>query len=144
MANNLSDQARREAEVHKWLLSEEAKRDMGAEAIEDWFRVHFHGFARKCLFDHITGRCCYDLFNPDAFNIVQVHQFREPNVGQKVIELLLSKQNLDIFRWICDAQITDEEVLDDVIDFLSIVNVNICHDLGEHVKPKVLAACCPQ
>ena len=102
------------------------------------------GFARERLFEHITGRCRYEEFNPDAFNIVQVHQFRAPHIGQKVIELLFkTKQNLDIFGWICDAQITDEEVLSDVIRFLAIVNVNICHDLDQHVKPVVMAACCP-
>jgi hypothetical protein len=117
------DGAKQHADKHKWYLSEAANCDMGAAAIEDWL-------------EHIHGRYLYEEFNEKAFNVVQVFTFRTPTLREQIVDLLCkNKENLDVINWAMDHGKDIEEV----IEFLKLVDVNSCRDLARKLKPTLIA-----
>ena len=46
MKKFMSDQIK-EVEIHKWIESEKANRDLGEEAIKDWIEKHAADFRKK-------------------------------------------------------------------------------------------------
>jgi hypothetical protein len=130
------DGAKQHADKHKWYLSEAAKHDMGAAAIEDWLDRFFPQYARERLIEHIHGRYLYEEFNVQAFNLVQVFTFRTPTLREQVVDLLCkNKENLDVINWAMDHGKDVEEV----IKFLELVDVNVCRDLARKLKPTLIA-----
>jgi len=133
---SILDGARQHADKHKWYLSEAAKCDMGAAAIEDWVDKHFPQYARERLIEHIHGRYLYEEFNEQAFNIVQAFTFRTPTLRDQIVDLLCrNKENLDVINWAMD----DGKDVEEVIEFLTLVDVNVCRELCSKLKPTLIA-----
>ena len=119
--------ARDEADVHKWIESVHNNRDMGVEAIRDWYMKHFRKFVRGKLMDHIKGKCLIEEFNESAFNILQVFEFKCPIVREKLETGLRDGcQNLEI---VVNAVAENEDV-EEIVEFLEVVDMNRCHDLN--------------
>jgi hypothetical protein len=130
------DGARHHCDKHKWYLSEAAHCDVGVAAVEDWFDKHFPNYARERLIEHIHGRYLYEEFNQQAFNIVQVFTFRTPTLREQVVDLICkSKENLDVINWAMDHQ----KDVDEVIEFLTVIDVNSCRELARKLKPTLIA-----
>lgn len=51
MKQYMSDQIK-EMEIHKWIESERANRDLGEEALRDWIKNHAEEFRKKWEEEH--------------------------------------------------------------------------------------------
>ena len=51
MKQYMSDQIK-EMEIHKWIESERANRDLGEEALRDWIKKHAEEFRKKWEEEH--------------------------------------------------------------------------------------------
>lgn len=51
MKKFMSDQIK-EVEIHKWIESEKANRDLGEEAVKDWIIKHAEEFRKKWEEEH--------------------------------------------------------------------------------------------
>jgi len=130
------DGAKQHVDKHKWYLSEAAHHDVGLFAVDDWLDNHFCKYARERLIEHIHGRFLYEEFNEQAFNIVQVFTFRTPTVREQVVDLICqNKENLDVINWAMEQKKDVEEV----IEFLEVIDVNACRELAPKLKPTLIA-----
>jgi len=123
------------ANIHKWLLSEQANCDVGDEGLRDWYRKYFRKYLRGRLMDHISGQCLFEEFNPAAYNILQVFTFKSPELRETVeTSLRDGKENLDIVHHVIPE--VEEEEAEQVIEFLKVVDVNKCHTFAcPHDEP---------
>jgi hypothetical protein len=120
-----------EADEHKWHESMRNNRDMGVEAIRDWYRKYFRQFVRGRLMDHISGKCLFEEFNESAFNILQVFKFKCPQLREKLeTSLRDGKENLDIIA----KELDKNDDVDEAIRVLEVVNVNLCHTLRPPIE----------
>src|SRR5436305_12868055 len=65
-----------EAQRHKWIVSEQAGRDLGAAAIRGWVREHWNGFLRARWLEHLQGRTFWIELDHDDFGLLQ-HHFKD-------------------------------------------------------------------
>ena len=59
---------------HKWLASESAKRDLGNQAIADWFKRYWWKFCRGRRLEHVEGKLCWREFRDSDFALLRVMQ----------------------------------------------------------------------
>lgn len=57
---------------HKWLASEKAKRDLGDQAIVDWFDSYWWKFCRGRRLEHVEGKLCWREFRDSDFALLRV------------------------------------------------------------------------
>ena len=57
---------------HKWLASERAKRDLGNQAIVEWFKHYWWKFCRGRRLEHVEGRQCWREFNDSDFALLRM------------------------------------------------------------------------
>src|SRR5947209_7185939 len=55
-AGSIYDEALREAHRHKWIESQKHGRDLGDQALHDWFRKHWRSYCRHRRMEHLRGR----------------------------------------------------------------------------------------
>lgn len=56
---------------HKWLASESAKRDLGNQAIVDWFERYWWKFCRGRRLEHVEGKLCWREFRDSDFALLR-------------------------------------------------------------------------
>src|SRR5215469_4387805 len=56
IAASIYDEAIREAQRHKWIESQKHGRDLGDQAIRDWYRKHWRSYCRHRRLEHLRGR----------------------------------------------------------------------------------------
>ena len=56
---------------HKWLASESAKRDLGNQAIADWFDRYWWKFCRGRRLEHVEGKRCWREFRDSDFALLR-------------------------------------------------------------------------
>src|SRR4051812_47389634 len=93
----VSSVARVETAVHRWCTSVEEQRDRGPDAEHEWYRVHYHKFARGCLVKHITGDSKFADFQEDSFNLVATLHAKFPrSLTERILgQIKEGKENLD-------------------------------------------------
>ena len=100
---SLYDEARREAERHKWIESQKQGRDLGDHAIRDWYHNHWRGYCRCKRLEHVRGHRRWDEFEDQTFG--QLHSLIV--TGDLLVDRILDRidaglENLDIIRWAHD------------------------------------------
>ncbi|MBS0260442.1 MAG: hypothetical protein JSS02_00690 [Planctomycetes bacterium] len=97
---SLYEEGQREAERHKWIQSQKYGRDLGSEALEDWYTRYWPLFCRlKCL-EHLHGWRSWNEFAPEDFGLIG-KLLRD---GDLLLEMILDRahagmENLDILVW---------------------------------------------
>ena len=76
---SIYDDALREAQRHKWIESQKQGRDLGEQAIRDWFRKHWRSYCRHRRVEHLRGRQRWAEFDDDAFGRVNALILRNPS-----------------------------------------------------------------
>jgi hypothetical protein len=100
-------EASREAEVHKWLLSEKAHRDLGDQAILDWSRKHWNAFLRARWIDHLLGRTFLVELEISDFGLLK-RRFQDSEFLPLILGMLAQGQeNLNIIDYFhrCDLPV---------------------------------------
>lgn len=123
-ADSVKAHGRVEADKFKWYRSEEAGRDLGDVAINDWVQRHWHDYLRSKWLEHIQGKAFWIELKRCEFGVLQT-QFLDclDLMNQIVDKLKAGQENLDVIRW----AISESIPLTDVHQILTAVDVNSCH-----------------
>src|SRR5262245_56545059 len=79
---------RREADVYKWIASQQAGKDLGEAAVRQWVTQHWWGFLRHQWLEHIQGKCSWHEFKPEQFGLLRRRQFRAQHLLQPILDRL--------------------------------------------------------
>lgn len=111
---------RREADVYKWIVSEQAGYDRGEDAIREWVRHHWNGFLRARWIEHLYGgRFWYELDQHDH-GLLQ-REFQGSVLIRPIVDLvLLGHENLTIIL----LAIGKRWPMDEVLEILRALNMN--------------------
>jgi hypothetical protein len=120
-APSLYEAAFAEADRHKWLVSEQLKRDAGLSALSEWWVKHWPVFCRHRRIEHLLGAKKWREFEEDAFG----RFYDQMLAGDPLVTAILDRvgegwENLHFTCWIQDCQLPKERVL----EILEVVNIN--------------------
>lgn len=120
-AGSLYDEARREAERHKWIESQKQGRDLGDQAIRDWFRVYWLIYCRCRRLEHVRGVRFWQEFEDDAFQQLYSLIITGDLLLDRVLDRLdAGLENLDVLIWAHEWGLP----IDRVLDILEQIDVN--------------------
>ena len=119
------DQAREEAEKHKWLESEKHGCDQGPEAIEDWYRQFWGRYCRTRRLEHLAGKRQWAEFADHEFG--QMYELLQS--GNKLLHELIHRfeqgwENLQFAVWLHESDKPREQI-EHILGLLEIFNINI-------------------
>lgn len=90
-----------EARKYRWNKGMEHCKDVGRDAIEEWFKKSFKKWYRLNWTEHLNGKKFHDGFSPEEFNIVANENDKE--LIAKIIGFLSEtgniSENLGIMLW---------------------------------------------
>ncbi|WP_171188754.1 hypothetical protein [Alienimonas chondri] len=99
-AMNLYERAYREAERHKWLVSERNGYDAGEGALRDWYATRWAHFCRACQLQHVAGRVRWDQFDPATFGTLHEAIASGDVLADRILDRVESGwENLHILLW---------------------------------------------
>ena len=99
-AMSLYERAYREAERHKWLVSERNGYDVGEGAIRDWYATRWPQFCRACQLQHVAGRVRWDQFDPATFGTLHEAIASGDLLADRILDRIdAGWENLTILLW---------------------------------------------
>ena len=118
---SLYEVAVREADRHKWLVSERHGCDCGHSAWSEWWDKHWPHFCRHRRIEHVCGKNQWREFEDDAFG----RFYDQVVAGDLLMDRILDRvaygwENLHFMWWVQDWELPTERV----IEILEVVNIN--------------------
>lgn len=101
--SSIHERGAREAQAHKWIESEKAGRDLGAEAIRCWIRHHWNGFLRARWLEHLEGRAYWIELDSEDFGLLTRIYPGSPLFSTIFEKLRAGQENLDVINWAIDT-----------------------------------------
>lgn len=118
---SLYEEARREAQRHKWIESEHHGRDLGDLAIRDWYHRHWLRYCRRKRIEHILGTMCWLEFGDDTFGCIYSLIVTGDLLADRILDRIdAGYENLCILNWAIEWGLA----VDRVIDILTQIDVN--------------------
>ena len=110
-----------EALRHKWIVSEQAGRDLGSAAIHDWLSRHWLHWCRARWLEHLRGEIFWVEFDEISFGALP-REFRgDAMILDRVLDrVFCGWENLDIILWATDWKLD----INQVIDVLILLDIN--------------------
>jgi len=94
------EEAKKAIQEHRWVESEKAGRDLGADAEQDWIEHYWRTFCRSRYVRHLRGEVFFDEFDTDCFGILSVDFGEVAGLLNAVLERIKEgAENLDLIRW---------------------------------------------
>lgn len=130
---SLKLEAWREANDWRWILSEQAKCDVGDSAIRQWVRLHWRGFVRARWIEHMLGVRFWTELGRDEFGLLRKMPVAvRPLLDELVEHLVCGAENLNLICW---ARSKTPPEQDAIRQLLHLINVNAhrlhCHFADE-------------
>lgn len=106
------DQAWQAAYRHKWIESEQQRRDLGDAALKDWNERFFKRFGRWCLWQHLIGKQFFHEFPGSHFNTLPEKKPTEMNTIERTVIHCFwdGLENLNIFNFAHECGLPGEQV----------------------------------
>jgi len=102
----------REAEVHKWIESEKAGRDLGEQAIRQWVHDHWWDYLRARWIEHLEGRRFWVELDRNDFGLLQRQFAADRLLMDRILDRIkVGWENLNIISWAQDWGVDMEAVL---------------------------------
>jgi hypothetical protein len=117
---SLHEESAKEADVHKWIVSEKAGYDLGVEAIKDWVHRHWNGYLREKWLEHLQGTRYWIELDLNDFGLLQRELGNSPYIGAIVDQLKARGENLSIIHWAQREGLPMAEIL----SILHTLNIN--------------------
>jgi hypothetical protein len=115
------DEAKQAVQVHKWIESEKAGRDLGFEAVRHWSRSHWLRFYRWRLLQHLRGEVYFREFHPRTFGVVSCQLRVSSDLVEEILNLVRDGcENLDIICWAHNKHLTVAPVM----EVLEAIDIN--------------------
>jgi hypothetical protein len=102
-------EAERHADVHKWIESERAGRDLGEEALRQWARLYWRHLLRACWLEHLRGERYWSEVDRGDYGMLA--DGAGGLLGEVVALLRRGGENLDVIVWARDTGADVEQVL---------------------------------
>ena len=94
------EEAEQAIQEYKWIQSERAGRDLGADAELDWVQRNWTTFCRARLVRHLRGEVHFEEFGADCFGVLSGRFGELKGLLDLVLERLQQgAENLDLIRW---------------------------------------------
>lgn len=123
----------REAEIHKYLESQKAGRDLGDAAILDWSQKYWHKFLRAHWIDHFFGRKYLVELEAADFGLLK-EAFQGSEVLPRILQMLYAAaENLDIIVWFHRQNLPVDEMLD-ILEQLDINSKRLQFSLEQRLS----------
>lgn len=120
-AYSLYEEAFREAERHKWIESQKRGRDLGDQAIREWYRRYWMIYCRCKRLEHVRGERCWREFDEEAFGQLYSLIVSGDLLLDRVLDRLdAGYENLDVLLWAHEWGLPLERVL----YLLELIDVN--------------------
>ncbi len=114
-------QAKIETDVHKWIESQKAGRDLGEAAVRSWVKNHWWGYLRARWLEHLEGKRFWVELDRGDFGLLQRSFQDQALLLDRILDRLKAGQeNLDVLLWAQDWGIPSEPV----IDILTALDIN--------------------
>jgi hypothetical protein len=113
----------READIHRWLICESAKTDLGQDFCHrDWVKHHWNKYVRHRWVEHLKGERFWREVDRNDFGILNQRWFHEhASLLASILEFVKAGQeNLQIINW----AIAENQPISDVNKILEIVDIN--------------------
>jgi hypothetical protein len=122
---SLYSDATQEVDRHKWILSQQAGRDLGDEAICDWVARHWHGFLRARWLEHLQGFRFWLELERSYFGILR-RQFpdNEPLLDTILGKLKKGQENLDVLVWATERDLP-MPIIHDILEAIDINRIRL-------------------
>jgi hypothetical protein len=110
-----------EAERHKWIESQKQGRDLGDQAIRDWFCSHWRAYCRHRRVEHLRGRRRWAEFDDEpSAQIDSLIAMDDCLVDRVLDRVYAGHENLDIIVWAIDWGLPTQRV----VEILAQLDVN--------------------
>jgi hypothetical protein len=120
-AGSIYDEALREAHRHKWIESQKHGRDLGDQAIRDWFRKHWRSYCRHRRVEHLRGRRLWAEFDDEPSDHIDGLITANDCLVDRVLDRVIAGyENLEIINWAIEWGLPTNRV----IEILAQVDVN--------------------
>ena len=118
---SIYDEALREAQRHKWIESQKHGRDLGDQAIRDWFRKHWRSYCRHRRMEHLRGRQRWAEFEDEPSGQIDALVAANDCLVDRVLDRVYAGyENLDIINWAIDWGLPTDRV----VEILAQLDVN--------------------
>lgn len=112
-ALSLYEEAFKEAERYKWIESQKKGRDLGNDALYEWYRLHWARYCRLKRLEHLQGEQHWDEFGRENFAQLCSLVLQ----GDLLVDRILDRfdadmENLDIITWAIDWGLPMQRVVD--------------------------------
>jgi hypothetical protein len=131
---SLQEEGIREAEKHKWILSERAGCDRGIAALLDWVDQHWSGYLRARWLEHLQGVSYWTELNAEDFGLLRDRFCGSELLGEIVRQFLDGGENLTILNWALRIGLP----IDPVFEILLVIDINSCRlkcELEQSLRP---------
>ena len=118
---SLYEEAVREADRHKWIESQKHGRDLGPQAVRDWFRNYWRSYCRCKQMEHLEGCRQWREFGDLGFGRFDLARDSSDVLLDRVLDRVrVGYENLEMITWAQEWGLPVERVL----EILAIVDVN--------------------
>jgi len=104
MASLLFFLALREARRYKWIKSQKSGKDVGQEAVVEWFDKKGPHWYRDQWVKHLLGKKFWKEFSKEEFDLAH-HQFPNPELLKQIVDSVKAYgENLGLTLWATDTK----------------------------------------
>lgn len=98
---SIHEEAWKEAQAHKWNLSEQRGHDVGEAALRDWYQMYWPDFCRFRRLEHVEGLRAWKEFDPAMFGeLFELMQSNDSLLNEILDQVVFKrKENLDVLVW---------------------------------------------
>lgn len=109
---SLFEAAACEARAHRWIESEKAHRDLGDQAILDWYKRYWRIFCRERFIQHLMGERFWTELDADDFAMLRYRFVEDDPLINDIIKIFCrGGENLDVINYAIDTGADIEQVL---------------------------------
>lgn len=131
LAKSVFQDCEEEMDRYKWIVSQQAGRDLGDEARIRWVREHWWGYLRSRWMEHLLGKQRWlELDKNGDFGLLQKRFQDKALLLDRILDRIKAGQeNLHIVNWAIDWGINTQELIE-ILEALDINSRRIYHRLA--------------
>ncbi|GHS94268.1 hypothetical protein FACS1894139_17080 [Planctomycetales bacterium] len=109
--HNLFAEAEQQARTHRWIESEKARRDLGYDAIKDWYRKYWWTFCRERFIEHLLGQRFWTELDDDNFALIGQRFAKDDPLIAAIVDIFArGGENLDVIQYALANRLNLEEM----------------------------------
>ncbi len=109
------------AHSHKWIESEKAGRDLGDDAVVEWYRKYWRIFCRECYIEHLQGECFWIELDNGDFGLLRNRFHDNMKLVDEIVDIFKrGGENLDVVNFAVKSGLDIAEVL----KLLEVLDIN--------------------